>query len=258
MRGIAVPAVEARALSKLFHHRGARPVSLKERVLNPDRRRPESFWAIRDATFDVPQGSTLGIIGPNGSGKSTLLKVLAGIYRPTAGTVRVRGRVSALLELGAGFHPDLTGRENIQVNGAVLGLSRPEISRAVPEIIEMSGIGDFIDDPVRMYSSGMRMRLGFSVAVTVNPDVLIVDEVIAVGDESFRAMCLDHFERIRDRGATVVIVSHALGLIRDLCDTALLLRHGGVEQIGPAAQVVEAYVASVSGRSGACVREGTW
>ena len=197
----------------------------------------------------VPKGTTFGLIGQNGSGKSTTLKVLAGIYRPTSGTVEVNGRVSALLELGAGFHGELTGRENIRLNGAILGLSNRQISAAMDSIIDFAGIGDFIDEPVKVYSSGMFVRLGFAVAISLDPEILIIDEVIAVGDEEFQRKCFDYLFDLRKRGRTIVFVSHSLGLVGDLCDQAVWLEHGVVRQLGPAREVADAYVA-VGGRSG--------
>jgi ABC-2 type transport system ATP-binding protein/lipopolysaccharide transport system ATP-binding protein len=186
------------------------------------------------------------LVGHNGSGKSTTLKVLAGIYRPTSGTVIVNGRVSALLELGAGFHGELTGRENIRLNGAILGMSRRQIDAAMDRIIEFSGIGEFIDSPVKVYSSGMFVRLGFSIAVSLDPEILIVDEVIAVGDEEFQRKCFDHLFELRKRGTTIILVSHALGLIKDLCDQAIWLDHGRIRMLGDPRNVVDGYVASVN------------
>jgi ABC-2 type transport system ATP-binding protein/lipopolysaccharide transport system ATP-binding protein len=206
------------------------------------------FWALRDATFAIERGSTFGLVGHNGSGKSTTLKVLAGIYRPTSGTVVVNGRVSALLELGAGFHGELTGRENIRLNGAILGMTRRQIDAAMPRIIEFSGIEEFIDSPVKVYSSGMFVRLGFSIAVTLDPEILIVDEIIAVGDEEFQRKCFDHLFELRKRGTTIILVSHALGLVKELCDRAIWLDHGVVRELGPARDVVDAYMASVNAR----------
>lgn len=240
-------AIEVRGLSKRFSmSRGGRRTSVKERLVRGSSARPEDFWALRDATFDVPRGSMFGIIGHNGSGKSTALKVLTGIYRPTSGSVRVNGRVSALLELGAGFHPELTGRENITLNASILGLSPQRIDEVTDDIIEFADIGDFIDTPIKVYSSGMHVRLGFAIAVNVNPEILIIDEVIAVGDESFKRKCYDYLHDLRRRGTTIVIVTHSMGIIRDWCDLAMWLDHGEMRALGPGPEVVEAYLRSVN------------
>jgi lipopolysaccharide transport system ATP-binding protein len=184
-RAVTEIAIEVADLSKMFRLATERRDSLKERFVRGGGRH-EEFWALRDVTFNIERGTTFGLIGQNGSGKSTLLKMLAGIYRPTSGTVAAKGRISALLELGAGFHGELTGRENVYLNGAILGLSRKQIDASMDQIIDFAGIADFIDSPVKIYSSGMYVRLGFSIAVTVDPEILIVDEIIAVGDEEFQ------------------------------------------------------------------------
>jgi len=206
------------------------------------------FWALKDATFEIERGSTFGLMGQNGSGKSTTLKVLAGIYRPTSGSVDVHGRVSALLELGAGFHGDLTGRENIRLNGAILGLTGKQISGAMDQILDFAGIGEFIDLPVKIYSSGMYVRLAFAVAVSLKPEILMVDEVIAVGDEEFQRKCFDHLFDLRKRGTTIVLVTHSLSLIRDMCDKAMWLDHGEIRKLGSAIEVADAYIADVNER----------
>jgi ABC-2 type transport system ATP-binding protein/lipopolysaccharide transport system ATP-binding protein len=247
--------ISVRHLSKRFWLQGERRTTLKERLVRGRGVRGREFWAVRDASFDVPPGTTLGIVGHNGSGKSTVLKVLAGIYRPTTGTVHVNGRVSALLELGAGFNPELTGRDNIRLNGAILGMTRREVDEAMDGIVDFSGIGEFIDAPVKVYSSGMYVRLGFAVAVSINPEILIVDEVIAVGDEEFQRRCFDHLHELRQRGTTIVLVSHDLGLIRDLCDRALWLDHGHVREIGASRDVVEAYIGDVNQREASTNQE---
>ncbi len=202
-------AISADGLSKRFLLHRDRRTGLKERFIRGKPTEAQEFWALRDASFVVPKGTTFGLIGQNGSGKSTTLKVLAGIYRPTSGTVQVNGRVSALLELGAGFHGELTGRENIRLNGAILGLSNRQITAAMDSIIDFAGIGHFIDEPVKVYSSGMFVRLGFAVAISLDPEILIVDEVIAVGDEEFQRKCFDYLFDLRQRGRTIVLV-HAL------------------------------------------------
>ena len=204
-------AVDIQQVGKRFKRHTDRRNSIKERLVRGRARKPEDFWAVRDVTLQIPKGSVYGLIGHNGSGKSTLLKMIGGIYRPTEGSIATDGRVAALIELGAGFHPDMTGRENINLNGSILGLPRKDIQAVTEEIIEFSGLGDFINDPVKHYSSGMYVRLGFSVAVHMKPDVLVVDEVLAVGDEEFQRKCFDHLYALRRSGRTIIVVSHGLG-----------------------------------------------
>ncbi|HXE80964.1 MAG TPA: ABC transporter ATP-binding protein [Vicinamibacterales bacterium] len=211
------------------------------RALRPD----ETFPALKNVSFNVPRGSTYGIIGRNGSGKSTMLKCVAGISKPTSGHVTVRGRISALIELGAGFHPEISGRENVFINGIMLGLSKREIARRFDEIVDFAELRDFIDAPVKTYSSGMYMRLGFAVAIHVDPDVLLVDEVLAVGDEGFTHKCLDKFAEFRRRGKTILIVTHSLPLVERFCDEALWIDAGEVRAIGDTRRVVGAYVTDV-------------
>jgi ABC-type polysaccharide/polyol phosphate transport system ATPase subunit len=211
------------------------------RSLRPD----ETFAAVSDVTFSVPRGQTLGVIGRNGSGKSTLLKLVAGITKPTTGDVRVNGRVSALIELGAGFHPEISGRENVFINGIMLGLSKREITRRFDEIVEFAEMKDFIDAPVKTYSSGMYMRLGFAVAIHVDPEVLLVDEVLAVGDEGFTHKCLDKFAEFKRRGKTILLVTHSLGLVERFCDEALWMDGGHLKGIGDPKRVVGAYITDV-------------
>jgi ABC-2 type transport system ATP-binding protein len=204
--------------------------SLKERLVNFGRsnRHKEDFWALRNVNLDITAGTTIGLIGPNGSGKSTLLKTIAGIIQPTSGEVRRRGRLAALLELGAGFHPDLTGRENVYLNASILGLSREETDSHFNDIVEFSGIGEFIDTQVKFYSSGMYVRLAFAVAVHVDPDILIVDEVLAVGDEPFQRKCMDRIRAFQKAGKTIVLVTHSLDIVGEICDRAVVLEHGHV------------------------------
>lgn len=240
-------AIRAQNLSKRFHRHGGRRLSLKDRVMR--RSRPlgaDHIWALRDATFEVGRGQTFGLVGPNGAGKSTALKVLSGIYEPTSGSVTVNGRVSALLELGAGFHPDLTGRENIRMNGSILGLSRRDIDSRLDDIVEFSGLADAIEDPVKTYSSGMYARLGFAIAVNLDPDILIVDEILAVGDEQFQRRCFDYMYQLRQRGTTILVVSHDLTTIEMICDSVAWLAHGEIQQVGPATEVVQAYLRAVN------------
>jgi ABC-type polysaccharide/polyol phosphate transport system ATPase subunit len=211
------------------------------RDLEPD----ETFSAVKDVSFTLPTGRTLGVIGRNGSGKSTLLKLVAGITKPTTGTVVVNGRISALIELGAGFHPEISGRENVFINGIMLGLSKKEITKRFDEIVDFAEMKDFIDAPVKTYSSGMYMRLGFAVAVHVDPDVLLVDEVLAVGDEGFTHKCLDKFSEFKRRGKTILLVTHSLGLVERFCDEALWMDAGSMKALGDPKRVVGAYVTDV-------------
>ncbi|HQR78598.1 MAG TPA: ABC transporter ATP-binding protein [Actinomycetota bacterium] len=244
--------IEAVGLSKRFRIHRERRTSFKERfVRGKADRAPEYFWALKDVDFVVPRGASLGLIGHNGSGKSTALKVLAGIYQPTSGTVTVNGWVSALLEVGAGFHPELTGRENIRLNATILGFTRKQIDALMDEIIEFADIGDFIESPVKHYSSGMYVRLGFAVAVMVRPEILIVDEVIAVGDEEFQRKCFDYLHGLRRSGTSMLIVSHGLGSITDLCDEALWLDHGEARALGPSQDVTQAYLDEVNAKEAA-------
>ncbi|WP_209305315.1 ABC transporter ATP-binding protein [Blastococcus sp. CT_GayMR20] len=204
--------------------------SLKERIVNRGRskRHRDDFWALRNVDLEIGAGQTVGLIGPNGSGKSTLLKTIGGILQPTSGTVERRGRLAALLELGAGFHPDLTGRENVYLNASILGLSQSQTDRYFDPIVDFSGIERFIDTQVKFYSSGMYVRLAFAVAVHVDPDVLLVDEVLAVGDEPFQRKCLDRIRSFQQEGRTIVLVTHALDQVVDLCDRAVVLENGHV------------------------------
>jgi len=203
--------------------------------------------ALKDVSFVVDRGEAFGIIGRNGSGKSTLLKVISGILKPTSGNVRVNGRVAALIELGAGFHPEITGRENIVINGIMLGLSRREVENRFDAIVEFSGIREFIDQPVKTYSSGMYVRLGFAVAVHVDPEILLIDEVLAVGDEEFSQKCIAKIQEMKYRGVTLLFVTHQLDQVRNLCDRAMWLDHGALEAIGDPARVVDHYLQAVSG-----------
>lgn len=244
---MSVPyAVELEGVGKRFLRHADRRNTLKERIVRGRSRTTQDFWAVKDVNVQIPQGSVYGLIGHNGSGKSTLLKLITGIYRPTEGRISAQGRVAALIELGAGFHPDMTGRENIRLNGSILGLSKAEIESAMETIIDFSGLRDFIDDPVKHYSSGMYVRLGFSVAVHMKPDVLLVDEVLAVGDEEFQRKCFDHLYTLRRQGRTIVVVSHGLGQLEGLCDEVAWLDHGTVQEIGPATEVIGSYLHQVN------------
>jgi len=237
-------------VSKCFHLRPDRPRSFQELLVSTLKRGPrrvpeQEFWALRDVSFTVQPGETLGVIGANGSGKSTCLKLLTRIIEPTAGTVKVSGRVSALLELGAGFHPELTGRENTFLYSAVLGLRRQEMARRFEDVVAFAELERFIDIPVKFYSSGMYVRLAFAVATNVNPDVLLVDEVLAVGDQSFQAKCFERIQELQARGVTIVFVSHSLDVVRTLCGHTLWLENGVLREDGATESVVARYLESV-------------
>src|SRR5262245_37879555 len=234
-------AIEVRDVSKRFRLYHERYSSLKERAMHFGRIPYEDFWAARDISFEVAEGTTVGILGHNGSGKSTLLKCIAGILQPTSGEIHTRGRLAALLELGSGFHPELTGRENIYMNGTILGLSKRDIAKIFDEIVAFAELEKFIDMQVRHYSSGMYVRLGFAVAVNVDPDILLVDEVLAVGDEAFQRKCLERVKRFQREGRTIVFVTHAPDLIRRICDRAIVLDHGKVVIDGSPGEAVRSF-----------------
>jgi ABC-type polysaccharide/polyol phosphate transport system ATPase subunit len=227
---------------RLYHERNQ---SIKAMLLRGRRARYEEFDALKGVSFEIPEGSTFGLIGENGSGKSTLLKCMARILRPDRGSITTQGKISALLELGAGFHPELSGRENVYLNGAILGMTKRQVEQRFDEIVEFAGLERFIDTPVKNYSSGMYVRLGFAVAINVDPDILLVDEVLAVGDEQFQRKCSEKFAEFKESGKTIVIVSHALGTMRALCDEVALLEHGSLIDVGPAGQVVDGYLGDV-------------
>jgi ABC-2 type transport system ATP-binding protein len=234
------PAViQVEGLSKRFVIR--KDKSIKERIVNAamSRRHREDFWALRDVDLTIDAGTTVGLIGPNGSGKSTLLKAIGGIIQPTSGTVLRRGRLAALLELGAGFHPDLTGRDNVYLNAAILGLTRRQTDQHFDAIVDFSGIEKFIDTQVKFYSSGMYVRLAFAVAVHVDPDILLVDEVLAVGDEPFQRKCLDRIKRFQHEGRTIVLVTHALDQVVEICNRAVVLENGRVLADGTAREATK-------------------
>jgi lipopolysaccharide transport system ATP-binding protein len=246
-------SVEFEQVSKRFTLHREKRNSFQERMVNLLRPRGESetFWALRDVSFTVPAGETLGLIGHNGSGKSTTLKLITRILEPTSGNVRVRGRVSALLELGSGFHPDLTGRDNIYLNGSLLGFGRAEMQRRIDEIIEFAELGPFIDTPVKHFSSGMYMRLGFAIATAVDPDIIITDEVLAVGDEAFQRKCMDRMYTFRQQGRTILFVSHSLDAVRNLCTSAIWLDHGELKAAGDPVQTIDAYLRKTNAREAA-------
>lgn len=242
---MASPAISVDSVSKRFH-RGGHAELLRERIGRLWRGESKadngrSFWSLRDVSFEVASGEAFGVIGPNGAGKSTLLKLLAGILRPNKGRVDMTRPVSALIELGAGFHGDLTGRENIYLNASILGLSRRDVRSRFDEIVEFAGIGDALEMPVKWYSSGMHARLGFSIAVHVRPRVLLVDEVLSVGDRAFRARCMEKMNAFLREGVAVVFVSHDVSSVQRFCRRAIVLRSGGVDFIGPAAEAVWRY-----------------
>ena len=240
-------AIRIKAVSKSYRLVRNRPTSIKEAIIRRSRRSTvENFWALRDLNLDIPKGSFFGLIGHNGSGKSTLLKLLSGIHRQTSGTIEIDGQISALLELGAGFHPELTGRENIYLNGAILGMTRSQMSKVIDEIVEFSGIEEFVDSPVRVYSSGMYVRLGFAIAVHVNPEILLVDEVIAVGDEEFQRKCLDHMKILREKGVTIVLVSHDMTQVRELCDRVAWIDRSYLVEVGEPEEICKLYLDHLS------------
>jgi ABC-type polysaccharide/polyol phosphate transport system ATPase subunit len=245
------PAIEAISISKVYrkYARKKQFATLKSALLKGslirDLQPDETFPALRGVSFTVPKGCTYGVIGRNGSGKSTLLKCVAGITRPNEGHIKVDGRISALIELGAGFHPEISGRENIFINGIMLGLSKREVQRRFDEIVEFAELQDFIDAPVKTYSSGMYMRLGFAVAIHVNPDVLLIDEVLAVGDQAFTVKCLDKFAEFRRRNKTILLVTHSLDLVEKFCDRALWLDKGRTLAEGEPRRVVAAYLLDI-------------
>jgi ABC-type polysaccharide/polyol phosphate transport system ATPase subunit len=238
-------AIDIRSVSKRYRIYHEKIPSLKNTILRRKRTTFEEFMALDDVSFTVDHGQTLGIIGPNGSGKSTLLKLMARILQPTSGKVIVNGSLSALLELGAGFHPDLTGRENIYINAAILGMKKRDVDKRMDGIIEFSELAKFIDTPVKNYSSGMYMRLGFSVAINVNPDILLVDEVLTVGDQAFQAKCYKVIYDFMKKGKTIIIVSHDLDTISDLCSKVIFLKDGKIVDMGKPINMVVEYRAYI-------------
>lgn len=231
---------------KTFRIFSEQSTTLKQAILRRRGATFEEFWALKDVSFEVPAGTTFGIVGGNGAGKSTMLKVLTKILVPDKGSIEVKGKVSALLELGAGFHPELTGRENVFLNGAILGMSRSTLNARFDEIVAFAGLEKFIDNPVKTYSSGMHARLGFSVAVNVDPEILLIDEVLAVGDEQFQRRCSEKIEELRSGGRTVILVSHSLAQVQQICDNAVWLKNGTVSVTGKTRDVVDLYLASVT------------
>jgi ABC-type polysaccharide/polyol phosphate transport system ATPase subunit len=243
-------AIRVDGVSKRFRLYHERNQSLKIAVLRGGRARYSEFWALQDVSFEVPTGTTFGLIGENGSGKSTMLKCMARILRPDKGTITSDGKISALLELGAGFHPELSGRENVYLNGAILGLSKKQLDARFDGIVDFAGIEQFIDTPVKNYSSGMYVRLGFSVAINVDPDILLIDEVLAVGDAEFQRKCSEKIADFRQQGKTIVIVSHSLPSVRALCDEVALLEHGTLRDLGQAGPVIDHYLSDTFSEPG--------
>ncbi|MFC9768521.1 ABC transporter ATP-binding protein [Rhodococcus jostii] len=249
----SAPAVVVNQVSKKFRIYHERNQSLKSAIMRRRRSVHEDFWALEDVTLEIPSGSTFALVGDNGSGKSTLLKCMAQILYPNTGSIRSHGRVAALLEVGSGFHPELSGRDNVYLNGSILGMTRKELDRKFEEIVDFSGVEEFIDQPVKNYSSGMYVRLGFSVAINVEPETLLVDEVLAVGDAGFQDKCAEKFAQFRREGRTVVVVSHSMPQLRAMSDHAAWLEHGHLKEVGAAPVVLEKYLDST--RSG--IRTGS-
>lgn len=239
------PEIEFRNVTKSFYIKEGRTLREFAQALLMRRAWGDEFRALEDVTFKVDRGETLGIIGRNGSGKSTALKLIAGVTAPSSGKVFVTGRVSPLIELGAGFHADLTGRENVHLNGSILGMSQREIDEQFDAIVEFAELQDFIDTPVKRYSSGMYVRLGFAVAVHSNPEVLLIDEVLSVGDAFFQEKCLARMHQFQAAGTTIILVSHSAEMITNFCERAIWLDHGRLAADGPAGQVVDEYMATV-------------
>ena len=239
-------AVRVEHLSKSFRMYTERNMTIKSAIMRGRRSVHSDFWALDDVSFEVPTGSTFGLIGSNGSGKSTLLKCLSKIYYPEKGTISANGKLAALLEVGSGFHHELSGRENIFLNGSILGMSKKEVTSKFDEIVEFSGVEQFIDQPVKNYSSGMYVRLGFSVAISVAPDILVVDEVLAVGDAEFQEKCRQKFAEFKSAGKTVILVSHSMETVQQMCDHAAWLRNGTLVEVGEAAPTIKSYLDSLT------------
>jgi lipopolysaccharide transport system ATP-binding protein len=243
-------AVRVDHVSKSFRLYHERNQTIKAAIMRGRTSVHEDFWALNNVTFDVPVGSTFGLIGSNGSGKSTLLKCLASIYFPNAGSITHYGKIAAMLEVGSGFHSELSGRENIFLNGSILGMSKKEIKSKLDEIVDFSGVEQFIDQPVKNYSSGMYVRLGFAIAINVNPDILVVDEVLAVGDAEFQERCFQKFRDLKHEGKTVILVSHSLDMVQSMCDRVAWLSRGNLMQVGKSAPTIKAYRKSIENESG--------
>ena len=235
-------AIEVRGVRKKFKIYYDKSSSLKERVLFRNRSRYEEKWILKGISFEIKKGEAIGLIGSNGCGKSTILKMLARILYPTEGTIEMKGRVSSLIELGAGFHPDMSGRENIFTNASIFGLNRTQIQNRMDDIIKFSELEEFIDNPVRTYSSGMYMRLAFSVAIHVDADILLIDEILAVGDVNFQKKCFERLRTLKKEGVTIVIVSHVMEQIRNICSRAIFIEDGCIYKEGKAAEIADLYM----------------
>ena len=235
-------AIKVKNLTKQFKINSDKPRTLKEKILFSNRNKIEKHTVLRDITLNIEKGETVALIGTNGSGKSTLLKLMTKIIYPTTGTITTYGKLTSLLELGAGFHPDFTGRENIYFNAAIFGLTKQEIERRIDEIIEFSELGEFIDNPVRTYSSGMYMRLAFSIAINVDAEILLIDEILAVGDQHFQDKCFSKLEELKKSDKTIVIVTHSLEQVKRLCTRAIWIKDGEVELDGDPNKVVDKYL----------------
>jgi len=239
-------AVRVDDVSKKFRLYHERNQSLKSAILRGKTSQHEDFWALKNVSFDVQEGATHALVGSNGSGKSTLLKCLAKIYWPNSGNIEYRGRMASLLEVGSGFHLELSGRENIYLNGSILGMSKKEIDHSFDSIVDFSGIEKFLDQPVKNYSSGMYVRLGFSIAIHVDPDILVVDEVLSVGDEEFQKKSFQKFLEFKKQGKTIILVTHTMQVVKDICDTATWINRGAHMVTGNASEVVDQYQASIA------------
>ena len=238
-------AIEVKDVKKKFKVYMDKGNSMKEKILFQNRNRHEDRWVLKGISFNVKKGEAIGLIGKNGCGKSTTLKMLTRIMYPTSGTIELKGRVSSLIELGAGFHPDMSGRENIFTNASIFGLNHAEIKRRLEDIISFSELEEFIDNPVRTYSSGMYMRLAFAVAINVDADILLIDEILAVGDVSFQEKCFEKLKEIKRKGTTIVIVSHVMAQIEQICDRAIWIEEGLIRQEGKPREVGQKYIASM-------------
>jgi ABC-2 type transport system ATP-binding protein len=234
-------AISIKEVSKLFRLQKQRTFKELLPALAGGQKAIESFWALKDINLEIKKGETVGIIGPNGAGKSTLLKLIAGVTKPTKGEIMINGEIAPLIELGAGFHPELTGRENITLNGVILGLSKKEVAEKFKEIVDFAELWEFIDQPIKHYSSGMYLRLAFSVAVHTNPDILLIDEILAVGDESFKAKCFKKMEEFKKQGVTIVLVSHDLEKVKDFCQRAIYLNKNHILIDGDVHKAVSSY-----------------
>ena len=234
-------AIQINHVSKLFHKQNQRTFKELIPAFLGGKKMVESFWALKDINLEIKKGETIGIIGPNGSGKSTLLKLIAGVTQPTKGEIKTNGRIAPLIELGAGFHPELTGRENVYLNGIILGMSRKEVDEKFKEIVDFAEIWDFIDQPVKHYSSGMYLRLAFAVAVHTNPEILLIDEILAVGDASFQAKCFKKMDEFKQKQMTIIYVSHSMETVKSFCDKVLYLDQSQMRGYGKSEVLAEQY-----------------